>query len=164
MNKKFIVFVSITVLLFGFSVLVAAQKSPNSAYKVAKAGVGFDGLRIGKSTRSDVIRKYGRNFRTNRHGRYSVQMIYPGGMSFYYCRKDRQQEVFDIELRAPARVKTANGIVLSKSTIAEVKKIYGKAKQGLRFRGIEFYYATYKGKKVVTVIDIVENRGMRQCK
>lgn len=69
-------------------------------------------------------------------------MIYPGGMSFYYCQKDRQREIFDIELRAPAIVKTAYGIVLSKSTIAEVKKIYGKARQGLRFRGIEFYYAT----------------------
>ena len=163
MNKKILGFVFVTLLLFGFSVSTTAQKRSKSVYKVATAGVGFDGLRIGKSTRADVIRKFGRNFNTKKHGRYSAQMIYRGGVSFYYCQGDKQQQIFDVELRAPARVKTAKGIVLSRSTVSETRKKYGKPRKGLQFRGVEFYYATYRGRKVISVIDIVEKKGMRDC-
>ncbi len=139
---------------------VQAQKD----YETAKAGIGVDGLRVGKSTRADVIGKYGRGFKTKKYGEYSAQMIYDNGMSFYYCQKDRRQEIFVIEMRSPAKVKTVKGIVLSKSTVSDVRKKYGKPKKGLRFKGIEFYYVKYKGKDVVSVIDIVENRGMRECR
>jgi hypothetical protein len=147
-------------LLAGFTLTAEAQKS---SYKIARAGVGFDGLKIGKSTRSDVIRKYGKNFKTVKHGTYSTQMKYRNGMSFYYCQKDKRQQIFDIELRSPAKVKTAKGIVLNKSLVSDARKKYGKPKKGLRFIGIEFYYATVRGKKIITVIDIVEKKGMRQC-
>ncbi len=149
----------IILLLAGLSSNAAAQKG----YKVAKAGVGVDGLKVGKSTRADVIAKYGRNFTTKEYGEYSVQMIYRNGMSFYYCQEDKQQEIFVIEMRSPAKAKTAKGIVLGKSPVSDLRKKYGKPKKGLRFKGIEFYYETYRGKKVVSVIDIVENSGMREC-
>ena len=90
-------------------------------------------------------------------------MKYANGLSFYYCQKDRVQQIFVIEMRAPYEVRTAKGIVLSKSTLDDIKRVYGKAKEGLRYRGVEFYYARYRGKRVVSVIDIVENSGMRQC-
>ncbi|NNE99945.1 MAG: hypothetical protein HKN25_13070 [Pyrinomonadaceae bacterium] len=155
---------SLTILLIaGFSLTAEAQKR-KVVYKIAKAGVGIDGIRVGISTRADVIRKYGRDFTTKKHGRYSAQMRYKNGMSFYYCQKDRKQEIFDIELRSPARVKTAKGLVLSKSTVSEARKKYGKPRTGLQFRGIEFYYNTYRGRKVITVIDIVEKNGMRECR
>ncbi len=159
MKKQLLFFLVILLLIGSLFLPASAQKK----YKIAKAGVGVDGLRVGRSTRADVIRKYGRNFVTKKHGRYSAQMIYSSGMSFYYCQRDRQQEIFDIELRAPARVKTSKGIVLSKSTVREARKKYGKPRRGLQFRGIEFYYAKYRGRNVISVIDIVENRGMRDC-
>ena len=143
--------------------MTAVSVAEAQTYKTARAGVGVDGIRVGRSTRSDVIRKYGRNFRTLKHGSYSYQLKYKNGMSFYYCQNDKQQEIFVIELRAPARIKTAKGIILSKSSVGDVKKKYGKPKKGLRFKGIEFYYVRYRGKDVVTVIDIVENSGMREC-
>ncbi len=153
----------IITLLAGLSIPAEAQR--RSSFKVAKAGVGVDGIRVGRSTRADVIRKYGRGFKTVKHGKYSAQMKYRNGMSFYYCQKDRKQEIFDIELRSPAKVKTAKGIVLGKSTVGQLRRKYGKPlNDGLQFRGIEFYYTTYRGKKVITVIDIVEKSGMRQCK
>ncbi|MGI8670841.1 MAG: hypothetical protein ACR2J3_13505 [Aridibacter sp.] len=159
MRKIYLSF--LILLLAGFLIsAVQAQKS----YKTVKAGVGIDGLRVGKSTRADVIRKYGRNFKTEKYGKYSVQMVYSNGLSFYYCQKDRRQEIFVIEMRSPARVKTVKGIILSKSNIGEVRKKYGKPKKGLRFRGIEFYYVNYNGKDVVSVIDIIENSGMRECR
>ena len=158
MRKFYLVL--IILLLAGLPMNLPAQ----TGYKIARAGVGIDGIRVGKSTRSDVIRKYGRRFKTLKHGRYSFQMKYKNGMSFYFCQRDKRQQIFDIELRAPAKVKTAKGIILSKSTVAQVRKKYGKPKTGLRFRGIEFYYANYRGKNVISVIDIVEKGGMRQCK
>ncbi|MFV0389531.1 MAG: hypothetical protein ACK5NT_12345 [Pyrinomonadaceae bacterium] len=148
---------SLLVVLFGF---VPAQ----SGYKVATAGVGVDGIRVGKSTRSDVIKKFGKNFSVIKNGAYSYQLKYKNGISFYYCQKDKVQQIFDIEMRAPYLVRTKKGIVLSKSTVADVRKAYGKPRYGLRFRGIEFYYTTYKGKQVISVIDIVEGSGLRQCK
>ncbi len=150
----------IILLLAGLSLTteVEAQKG----YKTAKAGVGVDGIRVGKSTRSDVIRKYGRDFTTEKHGSYSFQMKYKNGMSFYFCQNDEQQEIFVIELRAPAKVKTNKGIILSKSTVGQVKRKYGEPlNDGLQFKGIEFYH---NKRKVITVIDIVENSGMRKCK
>lgn len=160
--KKIILSLTILILA-GFSISADAQKQ-KSYYKIAKAGVGIDGLRIGRSTRADVIKKYGRGFKTIKHGRYSTQIKYRNGMSFYYCQKDKRQQIFDIELRSPARVKTAKGLVLGKSTVGEAKRKYGKPlNDGLQFRGIEFYYNSYKNKKVITVIDIVERGGMREC-
>lgn len=150
----------IILLLAGLSLNITAQKK---SYVTAKAGVGVDGLKVGKSTRADVIEKYGRNFTTKKYGAYSAQMIYRNGMSFYYCQSDKTQEIFVIEMRSPAKAKTAKGIVLGKSPVSDLRKKYGKPKKGLRFKGIEFYYNTYRGKKVVSVIDIVENSGMREC-
>ena len=130
----------------------------------AKEGIGIEGIKVGKSTRSDVIRKFGRDFETAKYGKYSYQIIYKSGLSFYFCQADKQQEIFVVEMRAPYRAKTSKGIELSKSTVSDIRRIYGKAKKGLRYRGVEFYYATVRGKKVVTVIDIVERNGMRECK
>lgn len=148
------------ILLFaGFAISAEAQN-----IKTAKEGVGVEGIRVGKSTRSDVIRKFGRDFKTDKNGRYSYQMMYDNGLSLYFCQADRQQQIFVVEMRAPYRAKTSKGITLSKSTTSDIQRIYGKSKKGLRYRGVEFYYATFQGEKVVSVIDIVENKGLRQCK
>ncbi|MEZ5345167.1 MAG: hypothetical protein R2681_06365 [Pyrinomonadaceae bacterium] len=152
------------VLCIGFLAVSPAQQGSSSAIKIVKEGVGFDGLRVGKTTRSDVIRKYGKGFRFIKNGSYSYQMKYKNGLSFYYCQSDKVQQIFDIEIRAPFKAKTSKGIVLSKSTVGDVRRIYGKAKKGLRYRGVEFYYANYKGRNVISVIDIVESKGLRQCK
>lgn len=146
--------------LFAFS--VAAQ---TTKLKTVKEGSGFDGIVVGKSTLSDVKKKFGRNYKLVKHKKYSYQLVYPGGISFYACQSDKKQQVFDIELRAPYQAKTAKGITLSKSTLADVQRIYGKnADGGLQYRGVSFFYANVKGKKIITVIDIVENSGIRQCK
>ena len=161
---KKIILVSIVLLLAGFSTTATAQKK--SSFKIATAGVGIDGLRIGKSTRADVIKKYGRGFRTIKNGSYSTQMKYRNGLSFYYCQKDRKQEIFVMEMRSPARGKTARGIILGKSNTNQLIRKYGQPVKlnSLRFKGIEFYYNRYKGKKIVSVIDVVEKNGMRQCR
>lgn len=92
-------------------------------------------------------------------------MIYPNGLSFYICQSDKRKQIFDIELRVPFEAKTVKGVVLGKSTLADIHRIYGKRPDGgLQYPiGVNFYYANYKGKKVVTVIDIVEKTGIRQC-
>ena len=55
-------------------------------------------------------------------------------------------------------------MILGKSTLEDIYKIYGRSSDGLEYKGVSFFYANYKGKKTVTVIDIVENGGIRQCK
>lgn len=151
-------------LLLGSFAFSPAQQSKSPVLKILKEGVGFDGIRVGRTTRSDIIRKYGKGFRYVKNGKYSYQMKYKNGLSFYYCQSDKLQQIFDIEIRASFKAKTSKGITLSKSTVSDVRRIYGKPKKGLRYRGIEFYYAEYKGKNVISVVDIVENKGLRQCK
>ena len=75
-------------------------------------------------------------------------MTYKNGLSFYLCQADKQQEIFDIEMRAPFKVKTSKGIVLGESTLDDVQRIYGDMrKTALRYRGIEFYYDKYQRQK-----------------
>lgn len=153
--------------LLAFSMIASplAAIAQTAKVKVAREGVGLDGIVVGRSTMSDVAKKFGKNYKLKKHKKYSLQMIYPNGISFYVCQSDKKKQIFDIEMRAPFQVKTSKGIVLSKSTLADVHKAYGKTSDGgLQYRGVSFFYANVKGKKVVTVIDIVENSGIRQCK
>ena len=138
---------------------------PTEKLKIAREGVGIEGLRVGSSTMTDVVKKFGKNYQTKKFGKYSTAISYPKlGLSFYMCQLDKRKQIFDIEIRAPYQVKTGKGIVLGKSTLADIHKLYGKKEEGLEYRGVSFYYANSKGKKTVTVIDIVENSGIRQCR
>ncbi|MCD9186846.1 MAG: hypothetical protein LUM44_10455 [Pyrinomonadaceae bacterium] len=172
--KKSYFAVALTILASCFFVVSAeAQSKPkdtskdktSSKIKVAKEGVGIEGIRVGRSTAADVIKKFGKSYQTKKYGKYSTAIVYPKlGLAFYSCQADTKKEIFDIEMRAPFQVKTAKGIVLGKSTLEDIYRIYGKNKDGLEYKGVSFFYANYKGKKTVTVIDIVENSGIRQCK
>lgn len=144
---------------------IAEAQTTKQKIKVVREGIGFDGIVVGKSTDSDVIKKFGKKFELKKHRKYSYQMVYPNGVSFYYCQSDKRRQIFDIELRAPFEGKTSRGITLGKSTLEEIYRIYGKkAKdEGLQYRGVSFYYKKRNGKNIVTVIDIVENKGIRQC-
>ena len=131
---------------------------------VVKEGGGLNGISIGKSTMADVVKKFGKDYKWVTNKTYSYQMTYAKlGLAFYMCQSDKRKEIFDIEIRAPFQAKTSKGVVLGKSTLEDIYKIYGKSKDGLEYRGVSFFYANFKGKKVVTVIDIVENSGIRQC-
>ncbi len=138
-------------------------KQTNKA-TVVKEGVGFNGIAVGRSTSADVAKKLGKDYKLKTYKKYSSQMIYPNGLSFYYCFADNRKVIFDIEIRAPFQAKTSKGVTLGKSTLEDIYKVYGKTADGLQYRGVNFYYVNNKGKKTVTVIDIVENSGIRQCK
>jgi hypothetical protein len=141
------------------------KPKPTETYKIAREGVGLEGITVGKSTVADVEKKFGKNYKWTAHKKYSYSMAYPKlGLTFYICQTDKRREIFDIEIRQPYRAKTSKGIVLGKSTVEDIYKIYGKSKDGLEYRGVSFFYANFAGKKTVTVIDIVENSGIRQCK
>ena len=92
---------------------------------VITPGVGADGLRVGVSTEQDVIAKYGAQFEKIKHLEYSYQLKYPElGMSFYYCQQDPDKKLFTIEY---LRGSTNDGIVIGRSTMAEVQKRQGQS-------------------------------------
>ncbi len=164
----FIVLIASAIAIAAVAVPAQTTKKPaaktSGKVKIVKEGVGLDGISVGRSTAADVVKKFGKPTKVVKYKKYSAQMVYPGGISFYYCQSERKQTIFDIELRAPFQAKTSKGIVLSKSTLEDVYKLYGKSKDGLEYRGVSFFYQKQRnGKKVVTVIDIVENGGIRQC-
>lgn len=133
-------------------------------YKIAREGVGLEGITVGKSKFDDVVKKFGKNYLWITHKKYSFQMKYSNGLSFYMCQSDKRREIFDIEIRAPYRVKTSKKITLGQSTYEDIIKAYGKSKDGREYPGVSFFYVRSRGKRIVTVIDIVENAGIRQCK
>jgi len=165
--KKSYFTVALAVLICCFlavSATDAQSTKQTNKVTIVREGVGFDGIRVGKSTMADVVKKFGKNYKLKTHKKYSYQLIYPNGVSFYYCQQDRRKQIFDIELRAPFEAKTTKGITLGKSTKEDIQKIYGKnADGGLQYRGVSFFYAKSRGRNIVTVIDIVENAGIRQC-
>jgi len=164
--KKSYFTVALAVLIGCLAVSAADAQSTKQTnkIKVVKEGVGFDGIRVGVSTQADVIKKLGKNYTLKTHKKYSYQMVYPGGLSFYMCQSDKRKQIFDIELRAPFEAQTGKGIILGTSTLEDIYKTYGKNRDGgLQYRGVSFFYVKSKGKNTVTVIDIVENSGIRQC-
>ncbi len=148
-----------------FSIAEAQSTKQTNKVKIVREGVGFDGIVVGRSTMADVAKKFGKGYKLKAHKKYSYQMIYPNGASFYYCQSDKRKQIFDIELRAPFEGKTSRGITLGKSTLEDIYKIYGKKSkdEGLQYPGVSFFYVRSRGKNIVTVIDIVENSGIRQC-
>jgi len=176
MKKLFYKIISVILICFVFVSFTDAQrKKPTPAktpkkntetYKTAREGGGIDGITVGRSTMADAVRKFGKNYVKKTYGKYSYSINYPKiGLAFYYCQTDKKQEIFDIEIRAPYKAKTGKGIILSKSTLEDIYKIYGKNADGsLQYKGVNFFYAKVRGKNIVTVIDIVENGGIRQCK
>ena len=169
--KKSYLRVALAVFVSGFLMFSSAEAQSTkqtikqtSAVKVVREGVGFDGIAVGKSTEADVIKKFGTSYKRKTHKKYSYQLVYPNGMSFYVCQSDKRRQIFDIELRAPFEARTTRGIAIGKSTLEDIHKIYGKnADGGLQYRGVSFFYKKTRGKNIVTVIDIVENSGIRQC-
>ena len=159
MNRKILLIGLIALMCAALSKSVIAQKAT-----IVKEGVGIENVVVGKSTKADVEKNFGKKYKWVKNKKYSYQMIYPNGVSFYFCQSEKQPPTFDIEMRSPFAAKTSRGVTLRESTLADVQKIYGKAKTGLRYHGIEFYYEKIGGKKVVTVIDVVETKGLRQCK
>ena len=88
-------------------------------------GVNFENILIGKTTMKEVKAKYGENYETNKNGDYSVEIIYKTlGLTFYACAADPNKEIFDIVFESPAAIKTSKGIILGKSTLGDVYRIY----------------------------------------
>lgn len=63
----------------------------------------------------------------------------------------------------PYKAKTSKGVILGKTTKEKTENIYGKPKDGFEYRGVSFYYNTYRNRKVISEIDVTENKGLRQC-
>lgn len=170
--KKSYLRVALAILVCSFLPFsIAEAQSTKQNVKIVREGIGFDGIVVGKSTQVDVERKFGKKYKMITHKKYSFQMRYPNGVSFYFCQSDRRKQIFDIELRAPFAAKTSRGITLGESTLEDIYRIYGKKKTvglsnapvDLQYLGVSFYYDKRRGKNIVTVIDIVETKGIRQC-
>lgn len=103
-------------------------------------GESLDNILIGKSTMDDVVAIYGNDYKLIKHREYSYEMVYKNlGVSFYSCQADPNREIFSIYFQAPFRATTAQGIVLGKSSLADVFKIFGKANRSYEFEGIAFF-------------------------
>lgn len=140
-------------------------KTPTENYNIIKEGKGMSGVTIGVTTKNDIIKKFGNEYRWIENKKYSYQMnYYRLGVAFYICQADKKEQIFVIEMKAPYKAKTSKGIILGKSTVEDVEKVYGKLKKGLEYRGVSFYYNRIDGKRIVTEIDVTENSGIRQCK
>jgi hypothetical protein len=155
--KKLILLFTITGVLAG---LCAAQPK---AYNVVKEGVGVEGIKVGKSSAKDVVKKFG-SPRREANKKYSYQLTYDRrGLSFYYCQGDKKETIFLIEIKKPYLAKTSRGVVLGESTKEATEKIYGKPRNGFEYKGVNFYYNRYGRRNIISEIDVLENKGLRQC-
>ena len=103
-------------------------------------GESLDSIQIGKSTMDDVAATYGDGYTLIKHRDYSYEMVYKNlGLSFYSCQSDPNKEIFVVNIQAPFKATTAKGIILGKSTLADVSEIFGNAKLGYEFKGIAFW-------------------------
>src|ERR1043165_3166057 len=117
--KKSYFMVALTILigcLSAVSATIAQSTKQTNQIKVAREGVGVDGIRVGKSTMADIVKKYGKDYKWVTFKKYSYSMAYPKlGLAFYMCQSDKRKQIFDIEMRAPFEAKTSKGITIGKS-------------------------------------------------
>ena len=138
----------LTVLFFGtlllIGALIGAVSLAQSLEGFVNEGVSYDSILIGKSTESDVIAVYGKDYKLINHKGYSYEMIYKNlGLSFYYCAADPNKEIFVVEIEPPSKAVTSKGIKLGESTFAEVAELYGddgeKTYSESDYDGVYFY-------------------------
>lgn len=91
------------------------------------AGQGLGSFKIDKTRAQDVVKELGNQYAEIRHKEHSVQLYYQNlGLSFYYMQGDNEKEIFSIVFSKPFKGRTTKGIVLGKSTMEDVIKIYGE--------------------------------------
>ena len=163
MKKRFFLLLGAMILL-GISIN-AQNKQTTETYNIVREGRGIEGIAVGKSTMNDVVKKIGKGYRWQINKKYSYQMTYDRkGVSFYMCQSDKHKEIFLIEIKSPYKAKTSKGVILGKSTKEETEKIFGKPRDGFEYHGVSFYYNKFGDRKLISEIDVVESKGIRQCK
>lgn len=126
-----------------FFVDAQTKQAKNQKLNLALEGRGVAGVVVGQFTMSDIIRKFGKKYKLITHSKYSYQMKYEKiGLSFYACQSDKQKKIFSIEMRPPFRVKTSRGIILGKSKVKDVLRIYGAPEDEnsswFEYKGVDF--------------------------
>lgn len=121
-------------------------KSKPEQWTFITEGVGIGDILVGKSTKSDVMARYGNRYKLIKHAEYSREMQYADlGLSFYYCFKDREKKIF---LVAVHHGTTSKGIVIGQSTLKDVYDLYGEERgKGqcdsescvYEYKGVQFY-------------------------
>jgi len=115
------------IFILAFVWIVFSSSGLARAQETAVEGVGIKGITVGKSSQTDVVKKFGKDYEEVTYETYSKQLKYKKlGLSFFYCQSDAKQIIFSIEIRAPFKAVTAKGVVLGKSTVKDVERIYGK--------------------------------------
>lgn len=133
---RFIVFI---ILIACFSSCALFNKDRITAKR------GVSGIEIFKSTRDDVIEKYGDPVDSVIWGTFSVELVYDGKISFTYLEKDRIKIIKYITLYAPFRGKTARGLRLNKRLrVNKVIETYGPAKWDYSEDSTQLFFA-YRG-------------------
>ena len=148
MLRRFIFSLALCVLTCGSLHVVPAgalAKSRAEQSVLITEGVGIGDIFVDKSTKADVLAKYGHGFKLIQHNEYSSEMEYAdAGLSFYYCLKDEKEKIFLIEVR---RGQTSKGIVIGQSTLKDVQRVYGaEAPMSCdsetcvyEYKGVQFY-------------------------
>lgn len=122
--KHGIILISLTFLTLGFTFKSGILED----FKTIVPGVGFDQFAIGLTTKTDIVKAFGKSYIKHQYPEtggeiYSHSMEYKKlGIEFYFFPK--QKTIFAIHISAPFKGKTAEGIVLSQSTFKDVKNIY----------------------------------------
>jgi hypothetical protein len=120
----------------------SAAVSQTQSQGAIKDGIGLGEILIGVSTAADVEARYGLKYELMNRNEYSYRMDYADqGLAFYYCYKDAKKRVFLVEAHQGV---TSKGIIIGKSTLADVFKLYGEEGRGgdsyiLEYPGIQFY-------------------------
>lgn len=140
--KRRLTFLPLMVLIVVCFHVPSAALSQTQTQGAIKDGVGLGEIVIGTSTAADVEARYGLKYELMNRNEYSYRMDYSDqGLAFYYCFKDAKKRVFLVEAHQGV---TAKGIIVGKSTLADVFRLYGEEASGghcyiFEYPGIQFY-------------------------
>ncbi|MDO3695936.1 hypothetical protein QVZ41_13880 [Wenyingzhuangia sp. chi5] len=132
----------ITLLIITISISLQAQKIDLKKIHNVEAKIGLPEYPIDKTTLPEIISAFGNNYEQvpNRNfinGKVKEGFNFPifleikyktMGVSIYYFAQDSSQTIKAIKFSKPFKVKTKTNIILGKSTLGDVLKLYDNKK------------------------------------
>jgi len=105
--------------------ILSSCKQNETKSIVVKEGVGFDSIKLNKTTISDIIRIYGHNYKQIYHNG-NIEDYYENlGISFYYWKYDKKQKIEFICFDKNFYGKTSKGFEIRSMTLNDVVAKYG---------------------------------------
>jgi hypothetical protein len=111
--------------LFSFLILTSCNQKEKK-HILVKEGIGFDNVILYRTTKSEIYKLFGTDYKQIIHNKYSIEDYYEKlGISFYHSSYNKKRRIEFINFNRNFYGKTSKGFDIQSMTFNDLLKIYG---------------------------------------